>query len=522
MRRPLFLALFASLALGAPLGGCSLRDVKHDDCKNDDQCAVAFGPGSTCSAGFCSDPATCTTGHDCRKTAGGGACVDGACVGTFPTDPACTNMYNEPPDILMQRADGPMAPLVIGAIFSLDAMHDQDLTTSIRLAVREIDRNDGLNGGQQLGVVFCDNGGPGDMATGTARSALDIHALDYLAGTLGVPYLVGPLTSADSLVILGELIKQSYPTAIISPSATSPALTNAPDRLHPGDPNSLFWRTCPSDTLQGQVLAKDVVGTAVPAINKVAVVYINDTYGLGLATVFASSFAGTTVLVPYEPTAPGDPNQLAMLATAADAAASTSNAVLLIAEQAAVAVAIVEAMGTANPMIQTMPFYFTDGSQDTALLDPQNPPWVQALVKKAMGTAPASPSGQNYDIFNTNLMSEFGISGTSASFLAQAYDATYAGAYGVIYASRNGSNYDGLDVAEGMAHLESGALIPLGPLYWPMGKGDLVTQGQIDIDGTSGPLQFDPNTGDAPASILVWGVKSDLSGFTEVKVVPPP
>jgi branched-chain amino acid transport system substrate-binding protein len=259
-----------------------------------------------------------------------------------------------------------------------------------------------------------------------------------------------------------------------------------------------------------------------PAIGKVAVVYVNDAYGLGLATVFQSNFAGTATLVPYDPSVPTDPTMLAKLGMDAAGVAAMSGAVLLIAEQGKVALSIVEAMGTANAAVLTLPFYFTDGSQDSGLLDPKAPTAVQALVKKATGTAPASPSGQNYDIFNTNLMSEFGISGDSTSFLAQAYDATYVGAYGVIYASRNGTSYDGRDVAQGMAHLEAGTNIPIGPLNWPAGKGDLVMQGQIDIDGTSGPLQFDPNTGDAPAPILIWGVKPDYSGFTQVQVVQPP
>jgi hypothetical protein len=127
----------------------------------------------------------------------------------------------EPPDLLTKRADGPNAPVVIGSIFSLAGAQDLALTEPIRLAVREINSNGGLNNNQTIGVVFCDNGGPTDMATGAARKALDVHAFDYLAGTLGVPYLVGPLTSADSLNLIGELTKQSYPTVIISPSATS-------------------------------------------------------------------------------------------------------------------------------------------------------------------------------------------------------------------------------------------------------------------------------------------------------------
>src|SRR3954463_13143173 len=140
MRRPWLLPLLAAVVLGVPLDGCSLRDVKHDNCTGDDQCANAFGAGSTCSGGFCTEPAGCTTGHDCRKSAGGGACVNGACVGTFPTDPACNGQYNEPPDLLTQRADGSNAPVVIGAIFSLEGKHEQALANPNRLAVPEINK----------------------------------------------------------------------------------------------------------------------------------------------------------------------------------------------------------------------------------------------------------------------------------------------------------------------------------------------------------------------------------------------
>jgi branched-chain amino acid transport system substrate-binding protein len=465
-------------------------------------------------AGYCTEPAACQTGHDCRRAAGGGACVNGACVSTFPVDPACTR-YTEPPDLLMQRADGPDAPVVIGGIFSLDASHDQALTDPVRLAVREINENGGLNRGQKIGVVFCDNGGPGDTASDVARAALNVHALDYLAGTLGVPYLVGPLTSADALTLIGELTKQSYPTVIISPSATSPALSSANATIKPGTPR-LFWRTCPDDSLQGQVLAQQVIGMATPAISSVAVVYINDTYGLGLSQAFAGKFAGTTNLVPY-PTTPLSPADLTNLAHMADA--TKSDGVMIIAEHGDVAVQIMEAM--VGLTIATKPFFFTDGSMDSSLVDPTLPAAVRAILATAQGTAPANPSGPNYDVFNTNLMTQFGISGTSASFLAQAYDATYVGAYGVVYASKKDSNYDGLDVAAGLAHLEKGPPIRLGALDWPTGTGDLQT-GDIDVDGTSGPLQFDPATGEAPGAILVWKISGSPAAFAQVTVVPPP
>ena len=517
-RRPRLLALpalLASLALGVPLDGCSLRDVKHDSCTSDDQCATAFGAGSACSGGFCSPPATCVTGHDCRRAVGGGACVNAVCVSVLPTDPACTNQYLEPPDLLTPGAEGP-APLIIGAIFSLDAPHDQALTDPIRLAVREINANGGLNRGQSIGVVFCDNGGPGDMATGDARAGLDVHALDYLAGTLGVPYIVGPLTSSDALVLIGELTNKKYPTVLISPSATSPALSSTNATIGTGKPR-LFWRTCPNDALQGQVLAQTVIGTAVPAIGSVTVVYINDTYGLGLSQVFASKFSGTTNLVPYDATVPMSPSALMTLAQTADGKGGA--ATLIVAEHGSVAIQILEAMQ--GLPIAGKPFFFTDGSMDSALLDPTLPPAITAILAKAQGTSPASPSGATYNVFSTNLMTQFGISGTSTSFLAQAYDATYVGAYGVVYATKTDSkSYDGLDVATGLAHLEQGTLIPIGPVEWPAGVGDL-NQGDIDVDGTSGPLQFDPSTGEAPGAILWWKISGTPPAFSQVMVVPP-
>jgi len=530
MRSPSPLPLFVlalSLALGVPLDGCALRNVEPDACTSNAQCAAAFGPGSTCSAGYCSSAASCTTGHDCRKTAGGGACVDGTCVGTFPTDPACTQ-FTEPPDLFQQPATGASAPLVIGGIFSLAAAHDQALTDPIRLAVRDINTNGGLNNGQKLGVVFCDNGGPGDTATGTARDALNAHALDYLAGTLGAPYIVGPLTSADAIELIADLTKNRYPTVLISPSATSSALEMTVDKLTPTQPYGLFWRTCPDDALQAEVLANDVIGKVAPAIATVTVVYIDDAYGLGLSTAFQTDYlaafpTATVNLVPYQATTPMNATALAQLATTANGYAA--KAVLLIAEQGSVAISIIEAMGgSTGAAVASTPFFFTDGSMDSALLDPTLPAWVKTLLGKAQGTAPASPSGQNYDVFNVSLMSQFGISGSSSSFLAQAYDATYVGAYGVVFASKSGPDYDGIDVATGMAHLESGAAIPLGALQWTTGKDDLVTAGQIDISGTSGPLQFNPQTGEAPGPILVWGVNTTATVpvFTNTTVVQPP
>jgi branched-chain amino acid transport system substrate-binding protein len=81
---------------------------------------------------------------------------------------------------------------------------------------------------------------------------------------------------------------------MISPSATSPALSTAED-------DGLFFRTAPSDARQGEVMA-DILSEK--GVKSVAVTYTNNDYGKGLADSFAAAFGakgGTvTINTPHE------------------------------------------------------------------------------------------------------------------------------------------------------------------------------------------------------------------------------
>ncbi|MDC3960038.1 ABC transporter substrate-binding protein [Polyangium jinanense] len=512
--------LFGLLVAGGTLvasGACSLGNVTQDDCKSDDECVLAIGPNSTCVAGYCTDPPACSTGHDCRKLGGGGACVDGVCVSAFPKHPQCSTIL-EPADLADRPLAGPDAPLVIGSIFSIGEAKDEVLTQSVRVAVREINGSDKLNRGQRMAVVVCDNGGENNTATGAARDELNQAALDYLAGTLGVPYIVGPLSSSDSLRLIARLKEKQYPTVIISPSATSPALTDADDRLATNEPG-LFWRTCPSDTHQGLVMANDVISPdPVVAGGNVAVAYVSDAYGQGLATVFRERYGlDKSQLFPIEEAKLSDPAALAKLASDVDM--YNPAGVLVITVQAGQTVEILKAM--VGKPVAGRKFFFTDGAKDaTKLLDPNLSSEVKQMIAGSQGTAPASPSGQIYETFRANMQSQFDTDPADFSFTAHAYDATYVGAYGVIWASRQGTDYDGRQVAEGMGRLASGDIIDITSTAWPKGKSTLAAGGNINISGTSGPLNFEPATGEAPGRIEIWAVSNDQ--FVTVTVKDPP
>ncbi len=426
----------------------------------------------------------------------------GFCVSSFPKHPQCSEIV-EPADLLDSPLAGPDAPLVIGSIFSLAEPKDRVLTESVRLAVDEINNKGGkLNRGKRLGLVVCDNGGPVNTPVEAERDTLTNAAVDYLAGTLGVPYIVGPLSSSDSLRVIARLREKKYPTVVISPSATSPALTNADDSLVDGGPG-LFWRTCPSDVLQGSVMATDVIGMD-PAITKVAVIYSNDAYGLGLSDVFRKNYGEMkSSIFPINDVQFEDPAALASVAS--QVATYAPDAVLIITVRAGNTIKVMDAL--VGTPAQNAKFFVTDGAKDAdALFDPALRPEVAAIIANTVGTAPASPSGLVYDSFRANLNAKFMRDASAFSFTAQAYDATYVGAYGVIWASRENDAYDGRQVSEGMGRLSNamGAAIDINVIDWASGKTSLVNGDFINITGASGLLDFDATTGEAPGKIEIW------------------
>ena len=506
------LAAGFALTLCVSVHGCSLGNVSQDDCESDAECTALFGLGSTCADGYCGATASCTTGHDCRAMFGGGACVDGSCSTKLPADPACPIV--EPPDLFttsLVGSDGPI--LVVGGIFSLDESADAALSSAALLAIREINRSGGGSGGQRMGIVICDNGGPGNTLEGDARQPLNDYAVDYLAGTLGVPYAVGPVSSVDAIFLINRIVQQRYPTVIISPASTSPQLGGSTDKLDQADPHGLFWRTCPSDELQGRVLIEQVIELD-PAIQRIAVIYSQDAYGEGLAKVLGDVFGSTkTALFPFK-------TEVDIPAVTAQVVTSDPDAMVMISGKGADNVAFVS--GLPGTPLATKRLFFTDGAKDASkLLDPALPIEVQDILKAARGTAPASPSGTIYELFRTNLLADFQVDAGSYGFVAQTYDAAYVGAYGVISAAAAGPGYDGRGVAAGLAMLVGGTAVNLLPTEWATGKGKLSAGEPINVVGTSGPLDFDPAVGDAPAPIEIWRVAADFSGFETEQLVNP-
>jgi branched-chain amino acid transport system substrate-binding protein len=106
----------------------------------------------------------------------------------------------------------------------------------------------------------------GDTSTNIATQSVT----SLLAG--GVSAILGAESSSVSLTVIDQISKAGV--VEISPANTSPTFSTYAD-------NGFYWRTAPSDVLQGKVLGQKVLKDGA---TKVAVIYQNDSYGTGLDT----------------------------------------------------------------------------------------------------------------------------------------------------------------------------------------------------------------------------------------------
>jgi ABC-type branched-subunit amino acid transport system substrate-binding protein len=150
-----------------------------------------------------------------------------------------------------------------------------------RLAVQDINDAGGVLGND---VVLVE-GDSGDTNQDIANPEVD----RLLANNVDV--IVGAASSAVSLLVIDKIVGNDV--VMFSPANTSPTFTTYDD-------NGLYFRTAPSDLLQGKVLADQIIAQG---NETAAVLFRQESYGQGLAESFQENFeaAGGTIPVytPY-------------------------------------------------------------------------------------------------------------------------------------------------------------------------------------------------------------------------------
>lgn len=160
-------------------------------------------------------------------------------------------------------------PILLGLAGPFSQQHAQSMQMGAQLAVSEINQQGGIRG-RELQLVVKDDSGRSDIAGQVAKSFYD--NADIVA-------VVGHLSSGTTLAAAQVYNRGVNPIVVISPSASSPEITDAGDYT---------FRICPDDSAYGMRLAEwayEQLGA-----RRAAILFENDPYGRGLRSSFSNSF----------------------------------------------------------------------------------------------------------------------------------------------------------------------------------------------------------------------------------------
>ena len=147
----------------------------------------------------------------------------------------------------------------------------QPMAQAAELAMKEVTDSGALLGGSSVTGIRGDS------------TCIDSAAAVAVTERLVTSDKVNGIVGGDCSGVTGAMLQNvARPNGIVmvSPSATSPALSTAED-------DGLFFRTSPSDARQGEVLARILKGKGVKTA---AMTYTNNDYGKGLADSIQSNF----------------------------------------------------------------------------------------------------------------------------------------------------------------------------------------------------------------------------------------
>jgi ABC-type branched-subunit amino acid transport system substrate-binding protein len=430
---------------------------------------VAALAGASCSAVLTFHE--CNVDTDCVGMTSAGTPLycsdDHMCVGAIPDYLLC---HVDVP------ADGniPSGALVIGGLYRTSGandVNDHAFRNAANLAAGEF-----LGLGYNIAHVVCDTAGDANQAGRAYRVVIE---------RFGAHVVVGPDTSDEVINGVAPMIKR-YGVPIISPSATNPNITLLDD-------DHLIWRTAASDNLQGKVL-----GQLPPATAKLDVIFVNNSnYAKGLKDAFVASFPGMVNIIGFT-----GGNTTEMMAAVATAAGDMPTYALLIADFDAPPLVVAVSTPVGLSMTQ---FLMTDSAKKPSL-------WGQlsnyAVLSRIRGTGPANPafsdpSGMAFQVMQTNYKSRFGEDPAETAFVANTYDAFYVAAMGGLAAP----NHGGRAIVEMFGKMSGGTKVPVGPNSLTA-ITTLQMGGNIDLVGTSGPIDFTQDGDIVSAPIEVWSINN--------------
>ncbi|NYF09684.1 branched-chain amino acid transport system substrate-binding protein [Leifsonia sp. AK011] len=300
----------------------------------------------------------------------------------------------------------------------------------------------------------------------------------------GVGAIIGAASSGTSLQFIDQVVGANV--IQFSPANTSAEFTTYDDK-------GLYFRTAPSDVLQGEVLGNLI---AEDGNETLGMIVLNDSYGTGLASFTKEAFeaAGGEVVseVTYNT---GDTNFSAQISE------------VLAASPDAIALITFEEVATMIPeIVSSFPadkLYFVDGN--LANFGDQFPAGTLAGAKGTLPGLSIDTLGDFTSGLNDFWVGEGNEELTEFSYAAESYDAVIL----LALASLAAGSTDPVEVAAKLQEVSGGS--GDGTKCTTFAEcADIINDGGVaDYDGISGPITFDEVGDPTEATIGIYQYGED-------------
>jgi ABC-type branched-subunit amino acid transport system substrate-binding protein len=474
------LGLVLALALGA--ASCSLTRSSVDSCRTNADCRAAFGAAQICGEGGLCQPADPSP----------------RCTSTFPVD-------------LLTRPESYPNAFIVGALMDRSVETQGAREDAIRLAATQVNEERGLDG-RLFGVVFCDIAENAEYDS-AKRTDAAVASARHLVEVLGVPAIVGPSSSADALAVFDAV--EASGALVISPSATSPALTGYHVKEPTADNPGRLWRTAVPDTLQGTAIVQ-YVRESFSTVRELALVQERGAYGDALGEVVKAGFETEGRVVrtySYETSSQRD---LAIVEGGADPA----TVVLFVSSQTSDAIGFLNAANSLRSY-DTKTLFLTDSAANRDLLT--GAVGARDLFPRVVGSRPAVPEGPVFELFRTSFSAAFQRDPSAFSFVPHAYDAAWLVFYGIAWAQQQDGAVSGSGIARGLRQVSApGEAMAVSPANWGRVVEAFAAGSPVNVRGASGELDFDPVTEQTSGRISIWRIADDGSEIESITTLDPP
>lgn len=358
------------------------------------------------------------------------------------------------------------------------------ILNAAELAVAEVNAQGGILGGQELVLVVGDSQA---TAQGAVDAATKLVNVDNVVAVMGALASGATIAAANAVTIPNGVLQ-------VSPTSTSPEMTMMDD-------NDFLFRVIPSDGFQGIALAAMLMDHG---IERVALTYVNNDYGVGIANTFREAYlaAGGTITADqiHEPDKSSYRSELATLASAGDA-----QALVLIAYAAGSGITIVR-QALENDFFDR--FIGTDGLRDNLLIQEIGAENLEGILFSSPTSPPESTAGAKFD---ANYSAAYETT-NDKFFIQQTYDATFL----IALAIEKAGSTDRTAIRDALREVANPPGEMIEPGEWAKALELIAAGTDIDYNGVSGAHDFDAN-GDVEGYIGQFELQD--GEFVEVGVI---